>query len=282
MNTQEKQTITIQHANGPLVLDIWEPRAPGGEPPILLIHGWGGSGSYWQHTARALSQTVRVIVPDLLGTGRSQPVKKAQNMFDQVDSLIGILNELDLKQVQVVGHSMGSAMSLLLADAQPRRIERLVITSMCFFLSESQEKVYRSIMKFMHLTMRFRPPILAYVPGVARFMAMRYFYRIPDDPPLLKQGLVDYLGLDFDTAVACADDAASPAIPAAGKRLQIPVLLVACRQDQVMPVENVDYTASLIPNCQVIWMDQCGHLPMVEKPDEYIAILKNFLRLGNQ
>ena len=61
--------------------------------------------------------------------------------------------------------------------------------------------------------------------------------------------------------------------------MQVPSLLVACRQDQVMPVENVDYSVSVIPDCQLHWIEECGHLPMVEKADEYMAILHDFLHL---
>lgn len=276
----QKETITIDHKSGPLVMDIWYPGHPTTALPILLIHGWGGTGSYWEKTARALGATNHVVVPDLPGTGRSQPVRRPQDMFDQVATLADILHQLKLDRVQIVGHSMGSAMGLLLADAHPDKVDRLVMTSMCFFLNEAQEKVYHSIMKFMHLTMRFRPDFLSSIPGVSRLMGMRYFYRFPDDPAILQQGLKDYLELDYETAVACADDACSPKIPKAGGRIQAPVLLVACRQDQVMPVENVDYTAGIIPDCQVRWLDRCGHLPMVEKPDEYLAILQEFLQLG--
>jgi pimeloyl-ACP methyl ester carboxylesterase len=125
--------------------------------------------------------------------------------------------------------------------------------------------------------MRFRPGWLADMPGFARIAAQRYFYRMPDDPALLRQGLMEYLHLDYDTAVACANNASDSAIPAAGAQVRVPTLLIACRQDEVMPVENVDYTSRVIPRCQVRWIEECGHLPMVEKTDEYLAILQEFL-----
>jgi pimeloyl-ACP methyl ester carboxylesterase len=274
------QTVTIKRAASPLVVDIWEPAAPSNEAPILLVHGWGGSGSYWRRTASDLSATNRVIVPDLPGTGRSQPVSSTHNMFDQVDALRDLLDRLDIDRVQIIGHSMGGAMTLLLADAQPERVERVVLTSVSFFLDEAQIQIYRTIMATFKATFSLRNKWLASMPGVPQMMATRYFYRIPKDEKLLRQGLLDYLELDAGTASACADDAPHPAIPAAGSRLQAPALLVACRQDQVMPVENVDYTAGIIPNCEVRWIEQCGHLPMVEKPDEFLALLHDFLRLG--
>lgn len=276
---QEKSTITLQRQFGPLVIDVWEPRAPAKVPPVLLIHGWGGTGSYWQGTARYLARTAKVLVPDLPGTGRSQPVRKPQNMFDQVATLRSILDEFALDQVQVIGHSMGGAMAVLLADARPQQVERLILTSLCFFMSEAQENIYKTVMSLFKMTMAFRPNWLAQLPLIPQMVATRYFYRVPKDEELLRQGLLDYLNLDSGTAAACADDAPNPVITQAGARIRVPTLLIACRQDQVMPVQNVDFTLKTIPNSQVRWMDKCGHMPMVEKPQEYFALLHEFLRL---
>ena len=119
---QEQRTLTLARPHGPLVVDIWEPRFPAAPalpnpeasarlateaPSILLIHGWGNAGGYWRDTALQLAATARVIVPDLPGTGRSLPVRTPQTMFDQVATLVDLLDILELKRVQVVGHSMG-------------------------------------------------------------------------------------------------------------------------------------------------------------------------------
>lgn len=279
--TGKQRTLRVKHPRGPMIVDVWEPdhEAAEKEIPILLIHGWGGSGSYWRSTAIELSAHTRVIVPDLLGTGRSQPIAQPQNMYDQVDSLADLLNALKIEKIQIIGHSMGSAMALLLNERWDGEIERIVLTSMCFFLTEDQVKTYRSVMKVMEQTMRFRSPWMANMPGMSRMLGARYFHKMPEDTGLLQQGLVDYLELDFETAIACADNAADDAIREAGQRVSCPTLLIACRQDQVMPVENVNYTSEQIPNCRVEWIDQCGHIPMVEQPEQYMALLHHFLKI---
>lgn len=274
-----RRTVTLNHANGPFVIDIWDARQPNDVAPILLIHGWGNSGSYWASTAHALSETATVIVPDLLGTGRSMPIKQPQNMYEQVASLGNLLDELNLDRVQIVSHSMGSAMAVLLADAHPDRVERIALTGLAFFLSERQRQVYKAIMRSFSLAMAFRPNWLADVPVLPRLMAQRYFHRVPNDQRLLRQGMVDYLQLDRDTAMICADNATDDAIPDAAARLDLPVILIAGRHDSVMPVENVEFTVSAIKGCELFWIEDCGHMPMIEKSAEYMQILRGFLVL---
>lgn len=273
-----KRTMRVNLDNGPFMVDVWEPSDPiVAQQKILLVHGWGGSGSYWRTTAEALARYGTVYVPDLPGNGRSLPIKASQNLFQQVESLGKLFSLFDLEEVIVIGHSMGSAMSVLLYDAHHEQISKMVLTSMCFFIDDDQKRFYKNIMQVSHLVMRFRPMFLANIPGMTRMMGSRYFYKLPDDPDALQQGLIDYLTLDYETAVQCADDAVSDAIPEAARQISIPTLLIVCREDQAMPVENVDYTVAQIPGCRLKWIEACGHLPMVEKPDEYLGIVKSFL-----
>ncbi|MEM9953264.1 MAG: alpha/beta hydrolase [Chloroflexota bacterium] len=274
-----KQTHTIDWKHGQIVLDVWQPKASSGNIPILLLHGWGNTGTYWQETARALSETVPVIVPDLPGTGRSQPVGKAQNLFEQVENIQFILDSLKVDAVQVVGHSMGGAMAVLVAGEQPERVKKLVLTSVTFFKTQEQVEFYKGLIRFFDVSMRFRPNWLEHLPGLTNMLASQYFYRLPDDPAVLKQGLRDYLSLHAGTAIASAKNATDPRIREAGHKVTAPTLMVVARQDNMMPKENVQFTADIIGDCEVRWIEECGHMPMIEKPDEYLAILQDFLAL---
>ncbi len=271
-----QQTITLHWKGGPLVADMY-PSSDAGTIPVLLIHGWGGSGRYWQGLIERLGTRWGFIVPDLPGVGRSLPVQHAYTMSDHVDALAALLDYLQIERVHVVSHSMGAGVAMLLAAKRPTLIERLVLTSISLFRTERERVTFIGITLLLAAQMRVRGRWMANVPFLTRMAARRYFYHIPDDKALLRAGFMDYLEMDLDTAVVSARSAASYAIPDAARQLRVPTLLVVGRQDTSMPIANVEFTGRLIPDCDVRLIDCCGHLPMVEWPDLYATLVDEFL-----
>ncbi len=271
------RTVTLQLPDGPLVADCYPAASPSGAPPVLLIHGWGGSGRYWRGTVERLRDRFSLIVPDLPGVGRSLPVRRAFDMPAQVAAIEALLAHLGHARVQLVGHSMGGGLAILLAARRPELVERLVLTAISLFRNDAERAFFQQITSVAGALMRLRGRWMAEIPFLARQFGARFFYRIPNDAALLKAGFLDYLEMDHDTAVASARSAADQAIDAAARAIQAPTLLVAARQDQVMPPRNVPYTLAAIPGSHVHWIEQCGHFPMLEHPDEYAAVVREFL-----
>jgi pimeloyl-ACP methyl ester carboxylesterase len=270
------QTLHLTIENDPLIVDQYG--AHGDATPVLLLHGWGGSGRYWRPTVERLRNHWNLIVPDLPGVGRSLPVRRARTIVDLAAAVEQMVDRLELRRLHVVGHSMGGGIALLLAARRPHLIDRLVLTGLSLFRNDGERALFNTFAGVMGLMLRARAPWMARVPLLARAFARRFFYRVPDDPETLRAGLEDYLHMDYATAVASARSSTSPAIVTAAGRIAVPTLLVAARQDQIMPVANVPFTSATIPGCEVHWIENCGHLPMVEKADEYAQILNGFLR----
>jgi pimeloyl-ACP methyl ester carboxylesterase len=271
------QRIVTQIDGGPLTADLMLRDGRDNETPVLLIHGWGGSGRYWQPFADRLTERFNLLIPDLPGSGRSQPVHFAHSIFDHVAAIEALLVRLGIKRVNIIGHSMGSGVAILLAGGRPDLVERLVLTSISLFRSEAERAFFQAFSGVVGLVMRFRTPLLAELPFLTDLFAMRFFYRVPGDRALLRDGFRDYLQMDLATAVVSARSSATQKIPEAAARIVAPTLLIVGRQDQVMPCENVPMTVATIPNCRLHWIEQCGHFPMIEQLDRYTALVEEFL-----
>jgi pimeloyl-ACP methyl ester carboxylesterase len=103
-------------------------------PPLLLLHGIGGSLYDWRHLLRPLARTHRVIAVDLLGAGESEiPETEDFSIAAQARRVRGLLDALGVPRATLVGNSYGGGIALRVAQDWPERIDRLVlINSVCY------------------------------------------------------------------------------------------------------------------------------------------------------
>ncbi|MCZ2525788.1 alpha/beta fold hydrolase [Streptomyces sp. NPDC059506] len=95
-------------------------------PPVVLLHGLGGTAASWDDVAGPLSEEHRVHVLELRGHGNSDwPGTYSFELMR--DDVLAFLDTLGLERVDLVGHSMGGTVALLLAQEQPDRVGRLVL-----------------------------------------------------------------------------------------------------------------------------------------------------------
>ncbi|MEO6699998.1 MAG: alpha/beta fold hydrolase [Jatrophihabitantaceae bacterium] len=103
---------------------------PPGGPALVLLHALGEQATSWDDVRAALDQQYRVLALDLRGHGASDwPGEYSFELMYQ--DVLGVLDELGLGQVSLVGHSMGGSVAYLIAQRHPDRIERLVIEDVC-------------------------------------------------------------------------------------------------------------------------------------------------------
>lgn len=106
-----------------LVCQISGPRDA---PAVVLLHALGERGSTWEQVAAGLSSAFCVVAVDLRGHGDSG--RPGQYSFEAMaDDVLGVLDQLRLTRVSVVGHSMGGVVAYLLAAEHPGRVERLIV-----------------------------------------------------------------------------------------------------------------------------------------------------------
>ena len=102
-------------------------------PPLLLLHGLGGSGRYWAGIAPLLAGERTLIAPDLAGFGRSDKPRVDYTRDFHVDSIDGLLAALSAEgRVDIAGHSMGGILAALFAARHPERVASLALIASPF------------------------------------------------------------------------------------------------------------------------------------------------------
>lgn len=243
---------------------------------ILLIHGSGPgvtSWANWRGVIPVLSKQARVIAPDMLGFGyTSCPADLKLDPATWVDSLVGLLDGLEIEQVSIVGNSFGGAIALAFANAYPNRVNKLVLmgaAGLSFPITEGLDKVwgYQPSVQAMRDLME----VFNYDHSIINddLVQMRYEASIRDDvqtrfeqlfPEPRQQG-VEMLALKEDDLRA----------------LPHSTLLIHGRDDQVIPLELSERVLRLIPRSQLHVFGQCGHWVQIEKANEFIRLLVDFL-----
>jgi pimeloyl-ACP methyl ester carboxylesterase len=97
--------------------------------PLLLLHGFTGSGDDWQHVFAEPLAGYRVIAPDLRGHGRSTNPARSFKFADVARDLFGLLDHLRIDRVKAIGMSAGANALLHMATQQPSRIDAMIHVS---------------------------------------------------------------------------------------------------------------------------------------------------------
>jgi 3-oxoadipate enol-lactonase len=95
-------------------------------PPMVLLHALGEEASTWETVTASFATSFQVFAPDLRGHGDSD--RPGTYSFEEMrDDVLGLLDQLGLDRITLVGHSMGGTIAYLIAEEHPERIERLIL-----------------------------------------------------------------------------------------------------------------------------------------------------------
>lgn len=104
-------------------------RIVGSGPPLLLLHGFTGSGTWWDSMIPELSQTHTLIIPDLPGHGDSSSRMQAYSYQHVAEQLFAMLDQSGTQPARAIGYSAGGTILLRMALQQPGRFQSMVLIS---------------------------------------------------------------------------------------------------------------------------------------------------------
>lgn len=218
-------------------------------PPVLVLHGGGGTLESMRHQIMNLARDHMVVAPDSRGQGRSAPVPGALHYAVMADDMIGLMDHLHIARADVVGWSDGGILGLDMAMRRPERVGRLVAIGANF---DSAGLVSTD------------NPASPDNPG---FADDRDNYRrlspTPDNWPHLYAQVTQLWRTEPHYTAAELG------------RIRSPTLIIAGEQDAVRR-EHTDALARAIPGAVELIVPKAGHTVPVRKPGVVNAAIRAF------
>jgi pimeloyl-ACP methyl ester carboxylesterase len=248
----------------------------GGGPPVLLVHGWLSSSRIWDLLVERLARRFTVYTLDLSGFGDSDKPLSGYGVRNGSRLLYAFCAHFGLTQTTVVGHDIGGAMAVKLAADHPDVVGQLVLVAtpadenqidLPTFLWLATLPVVGPL---FHAVGRFWKPV--------RRLWMRPFVLDPDD---LTEEVVDDAGKPTPAAlsktleVTRREISRGRLVRQAGI-IKVPVLVIAGEEDQIVDPQATGEWARTLP-VEVVFLNECGHLPMIERAGEFNAQVLAFL-----
>jgi pimeloyl-ACP methyl ester carboxylesterase len=251
-------------------------------PPVVMIHGLGGSWQNWLENIPRTGRERRVIAVDLPGHGASEMPAERMSISGFGRTIESLCAELGLGEVVIVGNSMGGFTAAEVGIQFPDRCAGIVLVSAAGITSTDVRRGptlagARAVAmigtwtatRAQHLVARRRLRPLLYGTFI------RHPTRIPSD--LLyeitytsgKEGWVP--ALDALTSYDFRDRLPD---------IRCPTLIVWGAEDMLVPVHDASEFERLIPNARKVVFEDTGHTAMIERPPTFNALLVDFLREG--
>ena len=225
-------------------------RVAGRGRPVVLIHGLGGSGRWWDRNIAGLATRFQVHVIDLVGFGESRGRRTRVAVADAAALVAAWMDSAGLERAAMVGHSMGGLIAADLAAGMPGRVERLVLVAAAVFFSPAS------------------------LPSRAIGLARAVRYTSPTILPLLA---VDAYRAGPRTVWAAARELLATGAEGMLGRVAAPTLVVWGEHDTVVPLATGERIARLLPQAELAVIPRAGHNPMWDRPLEFNRLVMTFL-----
>lgn len=249
-------------------------------PRLLLVHGITSSNAMWAGNLKVLGDHFDLIVPDLIGHGRTTVPWSGNSVDAQVEHLVAILDGLGVTEpVYVVGNSYGGAISANFAESHPERVRGLVVYDgpASDYTSAIADSVARSV-GATDITDLFTPKSTE---EQYRLLSIA-LYEPPKVPRFALRQMQERLGGQRAGHLALLQDLLQREDQYATKRYQwnMPVHVVWGEGDRLIPLSTGQgiVTRNGLPADHLIVIPKAGHVANIEQKDVFETHLLRVLR----
>jgi pimeloyl-ACP methyl ester carboxylesterase len=255
-------------------------------PPLVFVHGLIERWTQWVEQLSVFASSHRVIAMDLPGFGDSPMPAEKISVSGYARTIEKLLDVLEISAAAFVGHSMGGFTSVELAINFPERVERLVLISsagLSTYNNPRNLRVVAQMRRFKRIVNAYHTSVSAHAELFAKHprlrlleptthIVARHSDRLPAPfvaefvrglgAPGYIEGMEANFNYDYHDRLG---------------EIACPTLIVWGERDRVVTAKDAALYEQLIPNARKVILKDTGHLPMIERPMAFNALLEEFL-----
>ena len=251
--------------------------------PIVLIHGTASSLHTWNEWTEELKKNYRIIRMDLPAFGITGPnetgdysIKSYTNFLDK------FLTKINVEKFYLAGNSLGGNIAWNYTAEHPEKVEKLILVDASGLPTNKEQPAIFKMAKtpvlnslFLYVTPKFfikknMKEVYADENKITDELVTRYHkmaLRVGN-----RQAFIDRAKMDFKLDSKANLDKL--------KSIQTPTLLIWGANDNWIPLKSVGIKMdSVLPNSKLVVLENSGHVPMEENPEESLVILKKFIQI---
>lgn len=238
---------------------------------VLLAHALGCDHRMWEGLVEPLAERYRVIAIDARGHGASPVAPPPYSLSGLADDACAVLERLGIARAHWVGLSMGGMVGQAFALRHPGRLGRLVLANTTSAYGPEGRALWQERMRLV------REGGLA---SIREATAQRYFS--PDfrarRPGTVEAVMARFLETPAEGYLACCGAIAALDHSDDLARIRAKTLVIAGDMDVGTPVAMAEAIATRVPGARLAIIPGAAHLSVAEKPDEFAALVMEFLR----
>jgi sigma-B regulation protein RsbQ len=248
-----------------------------GKPTLLFCNGFNCNQHIWNYLTPALAARHQLVLFDQMGTGnsdlRAYDSTKYASLAGYAQDVVDICQALELREVVIIGHSVGAMIALLAAVQAPQYFAKTVlIAATPHYLNEPGYYGGFERADMLDLLAEMRGNYESWANTFATLLIGQ------DQPASLGYELAGYfcqadptIAREFAHMSFLADNRAD--VP----HLQQPTLLLQCSDDVAVPAEVGNYLLAHLPQATLITLRATGHCPHLSAPMEVLAAMRDFI-----
>lgn len=242
----------------------------GSLPPMVLVHGYTDNGLCWTDLALAMEKKYDCIMYDLRGHGLSDAPATGYSIEDNVSDIVGLIKALKLSKPVIIGHSLGGSIAAVVAAQYPDIPQKVILIDPPGLLKplfETSEDMNRA-------RIRFKKDI-DYVKGLSREELIKEAAK--RHPAISQAARGRWADSKMQIKPQILDSVLTiPPLKSYLPKITVPTLILKADANDAVRKTEID-AVSAQPNIKIVHIKGAGHLVHLERPDESLVVLNDFL-----